>query len=405
MDSIGPESGYLLKNLMDNMPDAIYFKDRQSRFIMTNGACAAKHGWESPEVVTGHSDFDVFTKEHAEQAFADEQRIIETGEPLRGIEEKETWPDGSITWVSTTKMPLKNAAGEIIGTFGISRDITEHKEAELRAQRSAEEIRLIKEEMEEDFRIAGDLQRTFSPSSYPVFPEGASPEESCVEFLHRFNAYGDVGSDYCSIQRISDSEAGIFLCDVRGVGVRSALGTALIRGIVQEITPLGLEPGAYLTRMNELLIPLVCHEEALLGVTACYLVLDVSSGEISFSSAGHPLPILLRQGRGAGLLCEDQAACGLPLATQPDTKYSSIACRVEPGDAAVLYSDGLCSVKNALDDAYGAKRLLDSSQSFAGDSIGEIFDGLEGDALAFAKNGTFTDDVCLVGFQLRKRLQ
>jgi len=398
------DSGYLLENLMNNVPDAIYFKDRQSCFVMINKACADKHGWKSPEVVKGHSDFDVFSKEHAEQAFADEQKIIETGEPLRGIEEKETWPDGHETWASTTKMPLKNDAGEIIGTFGISRDITEHKEAELHAQRAAEEMRLIKEEMEDDFRMAGDLQKTFFPSGYPVFPEGAAPEERCVEFLHHFEACSNVGGDYCSIRRVSDSEAGIFLCDVQGVGVRSALGTALIRGIVQEITPLGLEPGAYLSRMNELLIPLVCHEEALLGVTACYLVLDITSGKIRFSSAGHPLPILFRQGDGAKWLCEGQTPCSPALAAEPGITYPSMECQAEPGDAMVLYTDGLYSVENILDNAYGAKRLLDSAQSLAGDLLADIFQGLEGDALAFSKNGTFTDDVCLVGFQLHRLL-
>jgi len=407
MDSKIPGSGDLLKSLMNNMPDAIYFKDRQSRFIIVNQACSDKHGWKSPDTVKGHTDFDVFSKVHAEKAFADEQRIIETGEPLFGIEEKETWPDGSITWVSTTKMPLKSDEGQIIGTFGISRDITKHKEGELRVQRAAEEMRLITEEMEDDFRMAGDLQKTFFPSSYPAFPEQAAPEECCVEFLHDFKACTDVGGDYCSIHRISETEAGIFLCDVQGIGVRSALGTALIRGIVQEITPLGLEPGAYLSRMNELLIPLVCRQEVLLDVTACYLLLDTASGKVRFASAGHPPPILFRQGSGAEWLCEGRNPCGPALAEQSDMAYSSgeCQCRVEPGDAVVLYTDGIYNVKNVLADAYGTKRLLDSARSLAGDPLAEIFQGLEGDALAFAKNGIFTDDVCLVGFQLRKLLQ
>ena len=71
----------------------------------------------------------------------------------------------------------------------------------------------------------------------------------------------------------------------------------------------------------------------------------------------------------------------------------------------VLCTDGLYNVKNALDDAYGSKRLLDSAHSLVGDPLADIFQGLEGDALAFARNGIFTDDVCLVGFQLRKLLR
>lgn len=406
MDPKKPESKFLLENLMNNIPDAIYFKDRESRFVMVNQGCADKHGWESREAVKGHTDFDVFSKEHAEQAYADEQRIIQTGEPLRGIEEKETWPDGSVTWAFTTKMPLKNSKGEVIGTFGISRDITEHKEAELRLQRYAEEMRLIKEEMEEDFRMAADLQETFFPSGYPAFPTGASPEESCTEFLHQFKACGKIGGDYCSIHPISEAKVGIFLCDVQGVGVRSALGTALVRGIVQEIAPLGLDPGAYLTHMNELLAPLVCPEKkCLLGITACYLVLDVASGTVRFSSAGHPLPILFRQGDGARWLCEHKTSCPPALASQPDITYPSGECLVYPGDTLVLYTDGLYNVENALDETYGMKRLLDSAQSLIGDPLADIFHALEGDALAFAENGRFSDDVCLVGCHLRRLLR
>lgn len=405
MDPEKPESKFLLENLMNNIPDAIYFKDLQSRFVMVNKGCAKKHGWESLEAVRGRTDFDVFSREHAEQAYADEQRIIQTGEPLRGIEEKETWPDGSVTWVSTTKMPLKNKKGEVIGTFGISRDITEHKEAELRLQRYAEEMRLIKEEMEEDFRMAADLQETFFPSGYPSFPKETPPEESCVEFLHQFKACGKIGGDYCSIHRISEAKAGIFLCDVQGVGVRSALGTALVRGIAQEAAPLGLDPGAYLTHMNELLIPLVCPEAPLLVITACYLVLDVASGAVRFSSAGHPLPILFRPGDGARWLCERKTSYPPALASQPDIAYPSGECMVYPEDTVVLYTDGLYNVENALDEAYGIKRLLDSAQSLVGDPLADIFDALEGDALAFAENSRFRDDVCLVGCHLRRLLQ
>ena len=389
---------------MNNIPDAIYFKDRESRFIMVNKACADKHGWSSVHFVRGRTDFDIFADVHARQAFDDEQRIIKTGEPLYGIEEKETWPDGRVTWASTTKMPLKNDQGEIIGTFGISRDITRRKEAELRAQQAAEEIRLITEEMENDFRMAGDLQKTFFPSSYPVFPPEASPEDRCIEFLHTFRGCSDVGGDYCAVHRVSETQAGIFLCDVEGIGVRSALGTALIRGIVQEIAPLDLDPGTYLSRMNEMLIPLVRHEEALLGVTACYLLLDLASGGIQFASAGHPRPMLLRPGTGAEWLCAGEELCGPPLAEQQNPAYKAVECRAMPGDAVVLYTDGLCNIKTALDDAYGAKRLLDSAQSLAGDPLADIFEGLEGDALAFARNRTFTDDVCMVGLELHRLL-
>jgi diguanylate cyclase (GGDEF)-like protein/PAS domain S-box-containing protein len=120
----------LIRTLMDNSPDRIYFKDRDSRFILVNQATASFLGLKDPAEAVGKTDSDFFSAEHARQAFRDEQEIIAGGRPLVGIEEKETWPDGRETWVSTTKLPLRDHANRIIGTFGTSRDITATKQNE-----------------------------------------------------------------------------------------------------------------------------------------------------------------------------------------------------------------------------------------------------------------------------------
>src|SRR5208282_5735024 len=122
------EERHLLRTLMDNLPDTIYFKDRESRFTRINKAHASLFGLNDPAQAVGKTDSDFFTGEHAQQAYADEQEIIRTGRPVLAKEEKETWPDGHATWASTTKMPLRDANGDFIGTFGISRDITERKQ-------------------------------------------------------------------------------------------------------------------------------------------------------------------------------------------------------------------------------------------------------------------------------------
>lgn len=120
----------LLRSLMDSSPDQIYFKDRESRFIRCSQAQAANFGVSSTDLLVGKTDFDFFTAEHAQPAFDDEQAIIRTGTPLIGKVEKETWPDGRVGWVLTSKMPMRDNNGEIIGTVGISKDISPLKEAE-----------------------------------------------------------------------------------------------------------------------------------------------------------------------------------------------------------------------------------------------------------------------------------
>jgi two-component system sensor histidine kinase/response regulator len=122
--------GYLLHLLMENVPDSIYFKDRQSRFIRINRSLARRFGLSDPAEAVGKTDFDFFSEEHARQAYLDEQEVIRTGQPLVAREEAEFWPDGRVTWVSTTKLPLRDRHDAIIGTCGISRDITPRKHAE-----------------------------------------------------------------------------------------------------------------------------------------------------------------------------------------------------------------------------------------------------------------------------------
>ena len=136
---------YLLHALMDNLPDNIYFKDAAGRFLRINKALTTYFGLSNPAQALGKTDFDFFTKEHAGPAYADEQEIIRTGQPVVGKEEKETWLDGRVRWVSTTRMPFRDKDGAIIGTFGVARDITKLKLAEEALRESEQRWRSLTE--------------------------------------------------------------------------------------------------------------------------------------------------------------------------------------------------------------------------------------------------------------------
>ena len=133
----------LLTAFLQTTPDQIYFKDRDSRFIRASDAQARKLGAASAEELIGRTDFDFFSAEHAQPAFDDEQRIIRTAEPIIGQEEREVFPDGRVAWAATTKLPLRDAAGAIIGTCGISQDITARRLAETMLRESEERWRTL----------------------------------------------------------------------------------------------------------------------------------------------------------------------------------------------------------------------------------------------------------------------
>jgi PAS domain S-box-containing protein len=130
---------FLLQTLLDNVPDKIYFKDQHGRFIRVSQAVARQFGLR-PEQVSGKSDFDFFSEEHARQAYQDEQDLMRSGQPLLGKLERETWPDGPDSWVLTSKLILRNPEGQPVGTFGISRDVTELKTAQEEAQRRVRQL-------------------------------------------------------------------------------------------------------------------------------------------------------------------------------------------------------------------------------------------------------------------------
>ncbi|MEL7586015.1 MAG: response regulator [Prolixibacteraceae bacterium] len=156
----------LMDALMDNLPDAVYFKDPGSKFMKVSKSMARLFNLERPEELHGKSDFDFFTREHALPAYNAEQTIIKTRKPIIGLVEKDTFKDGGERYVSTTKMPLTNEKGEIAGTFGISRDITRIKQMELeirehneRLKAQQEELKATNEELkaqEEELRVANE---------------------------------------------------------------------------------------------------------------------------------------------------------------------------------------------------------------------------------------------------------
>ncbi len=140
----------LLNALLANTPDHIDFKDRDGRYIRVSRAKAWQMGLNSPADATGKTDWDFYPEQYARRSREDEAQVVRTGRSVVGKEEQLVWPDGHTTWVSTTKAPLRNYRGEVVGTFGVSRDITNRKLAE-EAQREAKEAAEAANRAKSDF--------------------------------------------------------------------------------------------------------------------------------------------------------------------------------------------------------------------------------------------------------------
>lgn len=392
----------LLETFMENVPDVIYFKDKASRFIRANTALVRKFAGRSISDILGKTDFDFFTPVHAQQAFDDEQNVLRTGQPLVRFDEKETWPDGRVTWVASTKMALRDERGRIVGTFGISSDITQRKLAEQALEQRTQELREKHEQIEADLVLAREFQMTFLPQQFPSFPAAVPPEASALRFCSRYRPSGTVGGDFYDLLPLADHVAGVFVCDVMGHGVRAALVTAIVRGLVAELKPVAMEPGRLLTEINRVLAEVLRETDSTIFATAFYLVVDASRGSLRYACAGHPRPYHLRRGAGeVTSLAFAAGGSGPVLGLFADSEYQTTEATVAAGDALMLYTDGVYEVAGANGD-FGKERLLEATRSRLALPVEQVFDGVLEDVQQYAIAAEFADDVCLVGVEVAR---
>jgi phosphoserine phosphatase RsbU/P len=391
---------YLLKTLMENLPDNIYFKDRESRFTTVNRAMAAWFGLHDPAELIGKTDADLFAPEHAQAALRDEQAILRTAQPLVNREEKETWADGRETWVSTTKLPLRDRNGQIIGTFGLSRDITEKKRAEEKLATLARELRAKNEALEEDLEMARELQQAMLPHRYPRFPHHASKEGSAVHFYHFYQPSMTVSGDFFEVLKLSDTSAGLFICDVMGHGVRAALVASTVSALVGQLHDYGADPGEFLTRLNRGLRATLEYSDTPLFASAFYLLADLQEGKLRYANAGHPNPLRIHWASDrADIYPLNGARPGPAIGLFDDAVYRNCSCELSPQDTVLLFTDGLFEVEGPGGEIYDYRRLLDAVNRRCALPAFQLCHEIIEEVQRFSAGRHFSDDVCLVAME------
>ena len=398
-----PEIRHLLMALMDTTPDRIYFKDREGRFLLVNRAMREFHRMADHSDIIGRTDFDLFLPEHAREAFADEQQIIATGKPVVGKLERENHPDGRITWVSTTKVPMRDGSGKIIGTCGISRDVTEEHHQSEKLKEYAQALAEKQEQMDQELALAREVQQALLPQSYPSFPRSATVAGSALHFSHRYLPEGRVGGDFFTIDPVSDTHAGVLICDVMGHGVHSALVTAVERVLVDEIHGVAGNPGAFLGELNQRLHHFFEPLPTSMFVTALYLVIDTATGVVRFANASHPQPLhICRAQHTVRTMGDTLRRHPFALGVAKDSVYPTEEDVVKPGDFLFLYTDGLCDLGEGKDLTPDDPQFLRLVQNCARQRGEAFLDALLAQARQFSGQDDFRDDVCLVGIEIER---
>ncbi len=393
----------LLRSVIDSIPDAIYVKDAEGRYLLYNAAHMRQVGVTSLEEMVGKTCADFAPAERAAICQSEDSEVIQTGRSRVNAHELLTMPGGARRWVSSTKVPLRDLGGQIIGMIRIAHDITARKATEEQLVVSMRELKEKNAEMEDDLNMAREVQLAFLPQQFSVFPRRAAPQEIYLRFISKYLPTTTLGGDFFHIMPISETEVGVFICDVMGHGVRAALVTAIARGLAEELEEFAADPGEFLTQMNASMVSILRRTRSPMFASGFYMVVNVEQGRLQFANAGHPCPLHLKRDRNTLSFLEGPGArMGPALGVFEDLNYASQSIKIAKRDVVVLYTDGLYEVEGLHGDFFDRDRLLKTLGSHMQKSTDALFENTLREVRSFSASGAFIDDVCLVGVEVER---
>jgi len=262
------------------------------------------------------------------------------------------------------------------------------------------ELRHRNDEMASDLAMASEFQRTFLPRKFPTFPNSVAAAQSALRFYQTYRPSGSVGGDFFTVLPVTATRAGVFLCDVMGHGVRAALVTAMMRGLIEDHWPTANEPDRLLAELNHSLVDVLQQTDTMMFVTAFYAVVDAVARTVTWSRAGHPSPLLIQRATGAVQpLPAASAAPGPVLGLFPQATFPAGNLTTQRGDVLLLFTDGLYEVPGPTGEEFGLDRLQDTVRLNAGLPPQQLLDKLVTTVQAYSGQQDFADDVCLLAVE------
>lgn len=381
----------LFESLMEQTADRIYIKDRESKFVAASQALAEIHGIENRHDIEGKSDFDLFSIEHAQQAYDDEQEILRTGKPLINIIEKETWEDGSVTWVSTSKAPLHLQSGKLVGIMGISRDVTAEKLAQEKLAENEQHLREQNEIMRSDYESANKVQSVMIP--------GRVPEINHVDIAYLWKPMTSVGGDMINFPRNPSNCLLFFVGDVCGHGVTAAFYTVLLKYLTAHSAEVYNDnPQDFLNAVNTEVTGRI-NKGFVTGLAGHFGARQKDgSRRLILSHAGHRQVLVYRKAT------QETEVIELPVGTVmgfPGVGAATPkAIELHPGDRFYAFTDGIYEASDPDEEEYGMTRLIKDFTDHSDKPIQETLDTIYQIVGDYTQVSDQQDDVTILGFEV-----
>ncbi|MBQ3525574.1 MAG: SpoIIE family protein phosphatase [Akkermansia sp.] len=392
----------LFRNLINYLPDNIYYKNRESRFVMANEATARKMGVPTPSDLIGCKDTHFFADETTEVARQEELQIMNTGIPITNRIHRESWKGGNSSWCKLSKFPWYDAVGNVKGIVGISSDVTELVETQQRYRRMAEQLDERNRALEKEISLAREIQHALQPLRIPprhwTAPESGNVRSAC--FHHVYMPCTGVAGDCFAVFPVGESGVGMLICDVMGHGVRAALIASMLRGLMEQVSTLADTPGLLLSSLNRQLFRIFSQANITMFASACYVYLDLDKRRLTLSGAGHPAPIILSA---------DNVAFQPPIPRSPalglldNAMYRESEIPLESGMKLMLFTDGLPETLNPQGEEMGVHRVMHFLHQRCPQNIKEMIDISLAGMHQFSESTRQDDDICLLGVEFTEK--
>lgn len=246
-------------------------------------------------------------------------------------------------------------------------------------------------QLRRDLAMSAEIQRSMLPSRFPLFPGRIEFDLYATMLPAR-----DVGGDFYDAFLVDAGHLFFIVGDVSGKGVSAALFMARAMTLFRIEASQKIAPHLILQRVNEVLAE---NNERCMFVTVSCGILDVQSGDLSYSNAGHCPPLLGRGGRFRWLDVPPGPAIGLV----EEARYASAAARLQEGDLLLLYTDGVTEAADPANGEYSEERLLAEAEGLQAANPREAVDGLMQSIYAFARGAEQSDDITLLALQVNPR--
>lgn len=326
----------VLQAIIDSSNAAIYLKDVDGHFVLLNAETARVLRTTKAEAI-GHTDYDLLPREAAERHAANDREVLATC-AAHEYEEPVGMDDGVHTFISA-KFPVYDAVGTVFGIGGISTDVTE--------------LIKLRHDLEEALAREQHFSLLLQRALLPGVPRIGPGYEVGAEYVPAY-AGREIGGDFYDVIQVGECRAGILIGDVAGKGLEAAALAATTRSTIHAFVHESASPAEALARANVVLCSQKTDSDAF--VTVFLVVLDLCTGELRYSSAGHP-PAMLCRCRGG----VDYLLCGqMPLALVESQHFVEHHDQFNPGDRLILYTDGISEARTGLSlfDQEGIERTL-----------------------------------------------